>query len=123
MKHSQLSSSFEDYLEAIYMLEIEGKPIKSIDIAKMIGVSRPAVNKAMNELLKKNYIEKPPYGEITLTDEGREIAKKVYHVHVTIREFLIKIGVNKDIADVDCCLIEHVISKETLDAIEKFIKK
>lgn len=123
MKHSQLSSSFEDYLEAIYMLEIEGKPIKSVDIAKMIGVSRPAVNKAMNELLKKNYIEKPPYGEITLTDEGREIAKKVYHVHVTIREFLIKIGVNKDIADIDCCLIEHVISKETLDAIEKFIKK
>lgn len=123
IKHSQLSQSIEDYLEAIYMLEKDNKPIKSVAISHMIGVSKPAVTKAMSELLKDNYIEKEPYGDIKLTEKGRNIAKKVYHIHTTIRDFLIQLGVDKEIAEKDCCLIEHVISKETLAAIENSLKK
>ena len=95
IKHSQLSQSIEDYLEAIYMLEKDNKPIKSVAISHMIGVSKPAVTKAMSELLKDNYIEKEPYGDIKLTEKGRNIAKKVYHIHTTIRDFLIQLGVDK----------------------------
>lgn len=123
MKHSQLSQSIEDYLEAIYILEIENQKPKSVEIARRLGVSKPAVNKAMNELLKLKYIEKEPYGDITLTESGRKIAKGVYHIHTTIRDFLVQIGVSYKTADVDCCLIEHVISEETLSAIEKSLKK
>ncbi len=123
MKHSQLSQSIEDYIEAIYLLEEEGKSAKSVEIARLIGVSKPAVNKAMNELLKLGYIEKEPYGSITLTEKGKKIGKKVYGIHVTIRDFLIQIGVSKETADIDCCLIEHVISTETLNAIKKSLNK
>lgn len=123
MKHSELSQSIEDYIEAIYILEEQGKEAKSVEVARMIGVSKPAVNKAMNELLKLGYIEKEPYGSITLTEKGKKIGKKVYGIHVTIRDFLIQIGVSKETADIDCCLIEHVISKETLDAIKKSLNK
>ncbi len=123
MKHSELSQSIEDYIEAIYILEEQGKEAKSVEVARMIGVSKPAVNKAMNELLKLGYIEKEPYGSITLTEKGKKIGKKVYGIHVTIRDFLIQIGVSKETADTDCCLIEHVISKETLDAIKKSLNK
>lgn len=122
MKHSQLSQSIEDYIEAIYILEQKGKQAKSVEIARMIGVSKPAVTKAMNELLKLNYIEKERYGSISLTDEGRKIGKKVYSIHITIRDFLIQIGVSEKTADKDCCLLEHVISKETLNAIKKSLK-
>ncbi len=123
MKHSELSQSIEDYIEAIYILQEQGKEAKSVEVARMIGVSKPAVNKAMNELLKLGYIEKEPYGSITLTEKGKKIGKKVYGIHVTIRDFLIQIGVSKETADIDCCLIEHVISKETLDAIKKSLNK
>lgn len=123
MKHSQLSQSIEDYLEAIYMIELEHRVAKSVEISHMIGVSKPAVNKAMNELLKHEYIEKEPYGDIHLTDSGKAIAKKVFHTHTTIRDFLISIGVSNKTANVDCCMIEHVISKETLQAIENSLKK
>ncbi len=116
----KLSQSLEDYIEAIYVLEFEGNPIKPSVIAKNLNVSKPAVTKAMNELLGMFLIKKTPYSDIELTDAGREIAKNIYHRHITIRDFLIKLGVSRDIAEKDCCMIEHVISPETLKAIEKY---
>ena len=118
----KLSQSFEDYLEAIYILEVEGKPIKASTIATNLEVTKPAVTKAMNDLLTMFLIEKTPYSQIKLTDAGREIAKSVYHRHTVIRDFLTKIGVSKETAEKDCCMIEHVISSETLTAMEKFKK-
>lgn len=123
MKHSKLSQSFEDYLEAILILEEEGKAPKSVEVARLLGVSKPAVSKAMNDLAANGYIEKESYSELKLTKEGREVANKVYHVHTTIRDFLMSIGVSEKTANVDCCLIEHVISDETLKAIENSLKK
>ena len=115
----KLSQSFEDYLEAIYVLEISDQKIKSVTISKMLDVSKPAVTKAMNELFDANYVEKTPYSQIKLTKTGRQIAKNVYHRHTVIRDFLInKLGVSKDVAEKDCCMIEHVISPETLRAME-----
>lgn len=115
----KLSQSFEDYLEAIYILEISDQKIKSVTISKMLNVSKPAVTKAMNELFDANYVEKTPYSQIKLTKSGRQIAKNVYHRHTVIRDFLInKLGVSKEIAEKDCCMIEHVISPETLRAME-----
>lgn len=123
MNKTILSKSIEDYLEAIYILEINKKPLQSVLIAEELKVSKPAVNKAMNELIAFRYIEKAPYQEIIFTSEGRKKAKDVYRRHIAIRDFLIKLGVNEETANNDCCLIEHVISKETLKAIEEFNKK
>lgn len=118
-----LTKSIEDYMEAIYMIEQEKENIKSIDIASKLGVSKPAVNKAMNELKNLNLIEKSNYSNIVLTDEGRKLAKKIYSKHILIYEFLISIGVSKENANVDCCKIEHVISDETAECMKKYLDK
>lgn len=119
----KLSQSFEDYLEAIYILELSKKKIKSVEIANMLKVSKPAVTKAMAELFENGYIEKHPYSDLKLTKLGRVKAKDVYHRHTVIRNFLEnELGVSQDIAEKDCCMIEHVISKETLIAMENCIK-
>jgi DtxR family Mn-dependent transcriptional regulator len=123
MKKVTLTKSIEDYLEAIYILEVNNKPLQSVLIADELKVSKPAVNKAMNELMSMGYIERMPYRDIIFTSKGRNKAKEIYHKHTTIREFLIKLGVDEVVANHDCCLIEHVISKETLSAIEKYNKK
>ena len=119
----KLSQSFEDYIEAIYILETNGEKIKSVEIANMLGVSKPAVTKAMNELMNAGLVEKSPYSEVKLPEEGRKAAKEVYHRHIVIRAFLMnKLGVPRDIAEKDCCMIEHVISPETLRAMENLNK-
>lgn len=123
MKDMNLSRSLEDYLETILVLENKGGPIRSIDIAKHLNVSKPAVTRALKRLALLDYIEKTSYSDVSFTRKGRIIAKNVYHRHVTIKKFLISIGVNEKAAEVDCCKIEHVISDETLSAITKIVEK
>ena len=114
-----LSKSIEDYIETIYIIEQEKNEIKSVDVANKLGVSKPAVNKAMNELNNLNLIQKTNYSNIELTDQGRNLAKKIYEKHILIYNFLLKLGVSEENANIDCCKIEHVISEETAECIKK----
>ena len=117
-----LTKSIEDYLEAILIVEKRDKKVKSVKIAELLGVSKPGLNKAMNVLKDNNLIDKADYGDITLTDKGREIANRIYEKHLLIKEFLIILGVSEETAEQDCCKIEHILSDETLTQIKKFVK-
>lgn len=118
MKHNQ---SAEDYLETILLLSKELEDVHQIEIARKMGVSQPAVQKALRALKDKGYIITDGL-HICLTVQGREYAERVYHRHCTIRTFLILHGVDYEIANIDACEIEHVISNETFEAIEKLVK-
>lgn len=50
-------------------------------------VSKPSVNKAMNVLKEKGYVLQESYGDIHLTDAGRDLAKSIYLRHETISGF------------------------------------
>ena len=63
-------------MEAILVLEKNKKKVKSVEIARMLSVSQPGVNKAMNILKKGGLIEKDDYSGITLTEKGRAEAEK-----------------------------------------------
>lgn len=118
-----LTDSNEDYLEAILILKIKNGKVRSVDIAKHLNVSKPGVNKAMNILKESGLIEKDYYGDVYLTKKGEEIAQKIYKKHTTIKNFLLKLGVDEETSDIDCCKIEHVISEKTFKAIENYLKK
>lgn len=112
-----LGESLEDYLETILILS-ENEKVRSIDVAHMMSVSKPSVNKAMNVLKEKGYIEQQPYGSIYLTEAGREIANKVYDRHKNIKAFLmIVLGVEDETAEKDACRIEHIISEQTFQSM------
>lgn len=119
----KLTQSVEDYLEAIYILYKTTDKIKSTRIAEMIGVSKPAVNKAMTELIDKGLITKESYSDVILTDLGKQYAMKVYEKHVSIKAALIKLGVPEDIAELDSCKIEHILSPITYLKICEFLDK
>ncbi len=118
-----LTKSIEDYLETIFLLEKESSSVKSVDIANHLNVSKPGVNKAMNILISMNYIQKPDYGNVTLTDEGRKVASSIYQRHCILKNFLLYIGVDEKTADEDCCKLEHVVSDITLKKLEEFTNK
>ena len=119
----KLTKSCEDYLETILILQQKsGGSVKSIDIATHLNVSKPAVTKATNELKDFGLINKDLYGEITLTEVGKNLAEKIYDKHKTIYSFLQKLGVSEETAEEDCCKLEHAISEETLEKLKEFLK-
>jgi len=120
---NNLTKSNEDYLEAILILEQKHKKVLSVNIAKLLNVSKPGVNRAMNILKDNGLIDKTDYSQITLTAKGREIATQIYEKHKTIKTFLMHIGVSEEIAENDCCLIEHIISEQTYKKIKEFLNK
>ena len=117
---NKLGESLEDYLETLLLLEAKGR-IRCVDVAKTMNVSKPSVNKAMKVLKEKGYVEQETYGDIFLTQEGREIAKEVLLRHETVSKFLIEVlGISEAVAEEDACHIEHALSDETFLKLKKF---
>ena len=116
----QLTQSREDYLETIYEL-IEAHSVARVkDIAAKLNVRKPSVHSAVNELKKHGLVEQEPYGYVMLTKTGTAEAKKVVRRHEILREFLLLLDVPPEVAERDACAMEHLLSKETYVAIEKF---
>ena len=118
-----MTQSLEDYLEAVYMLIAEDRPAQVRDVARMLAVKMPSVVKALHELKKLGLVTQKPYAAIELTAKGRRVAKLVLGRHTLIRDFLMKLGVSRRIADKDACLMEHILSAETIDRIRVYTKK
>ncbi len=119
-----ITSSKEDYLECIFDLSKDDEKVRSIDVARKLNVSRASVNKSLVGLKEDGYIEQDPYGPITLTAEGRAIAKEVRTRHNALRAFLIAVlEVDYETADVDACEMEHAISKTTANKLYEYLKE
>jgi Mn-dependent DtxR family transcriptional regulator len=99
------------------------KPVvRSVDIATELGFKKSSVSVAMKNLREKKHITVTPEGYIYLTDSGLEIAEMIYERHQLLSAWLIRLGVDEKIAAEDACRIEHVISKESFEAIKRHIK-
>ena len=113
-----IQESGEMYLEAIFVLSKKSNGVHAINVGEYMGFSKPSVSRALSILKKKNLIIVDSDSHIVLTDEGKIIAEKIYERHVTIKEYLIRLGVSNKVADADACKIEHVLSDETFMAIK-----
>ncbi len=113
----------EDYLEAMLMLKEKNGYIRSIDVANLLGVTKPSVTYTTKRLKERSLITMDKDNYITITDVGMKIAESTYDRHKRLSEFFIKIGVNELTAKEDACKIEHDLSSETYDALCRFIDK
>ena len=118
----KLQESGEMYLETIFMLKEEMPAVRSIDVCEKMGYSKPSVSRAMGLLRKGGYIEVDEHGFITLTELGLEVASSMAERHAIISSFLTSLGVSAEVAAIDACKIEHVISEEAFAAIKKTMK-
>ena len=114
-----LQESGEMYLETIYVLSKKNPTVRSIDVGEYMGYSKPSVSRAVGLLKSGGYITVDSDGYITLTDAGKEVAEKMYERHTMLTEFLVGLGVDRNIAAEDACKIEHDISDESFNAIKK----
>lgn len=116
-----LYESGENYLETILVLKNKYGYVRSIDIARELGFSKPSVSRAVSVLKSDGYIDFDPNGMIILTDKGREIAEGIYDKHNIIAKYLISIGVSEETALSDACKIEHVISEESFEKLRAIV--
>lgn len=117
------NESAENYLETILMLSKRLPVVRSVDISNELGFKKSSVSVAMKNLREKNHITVSDAGFINLTQSGREIAKMIYERHEFLSKWLISLGVPAETATEDACKIEHVLSKESFQAIKDFVKK
>ena len=115
--------SAEDYLETILILSQSVPAVRSIDIVRETGYSKPSVSVAMKNLRQKEYIVMDEDGYITMTDAGRSIAEKTYERHTVLTNLLVSLGVPEDTAAEDACKVEQVISDETFNALKEHGQK
>ena len=118
-----LHESGEMYLETILRLKQMNGSVRSIDIANALNYSKPSVSRGVKLLKESQLIRVDGKGFIHFTDEGQQKAEKIYQLHTCITDFLVKIGVSLKQAEQDACRIEHIISEETFQCIQKFMWK
>jgi Mn-dependent DtxR family transcriptional regulator len=117
------NESAENYLETILVLSKRLPVVRSVDVATELGFKKSSVSVAMKNLREKEQIIVSKEGYITLTESGMEIAEMIYERHKLLTSWLVRLGVDEQIAAEDACRMEHVISKESFDAIKKHVAK
>ncbi len=116
------SNSSEDYMKTILILHKQKGSVRSVEVAEDMGVTKPSVCNAMKKLRKNKLIFFDEDGFIHFTEEGRVFAEKVYSKHSLLSKLLRLIGVDRDTAEKDACLMEHAISDETYECLNRFIQ-
>lgn len=119
MCNISLTSSMEDYLEAVLELQQKHGYIRCVDVAGYLGVTKPSVSRAVKELSKKKCLLKKDDGTLSLTEQGRQIAQQIYEKHQFFTKQLIEAGVPRDIAVQDACRLEHVISETSFNKLKE----
>jgi DtxR family Mn-dependent transcriptional regulator len=114
------SDSVEEYLEAVYGLNEQGKKAKNQELAKKLKISPPSVTQMIKKMAEEGLVEYEPYKGATLTGKGNTLAQKVVRKHRLLERFLydyLKLPIEK-IHD-EACRMEHSLSDETTAALCK----
>lgn len=112
-----LTSSMEDYLEAVLVLQQQKGYVRCVDVAELLDVKKPSVSRAVKELSKKKCLIKKDDGTLSLTEQGQQI----YEKHQFFTKRLVEAGVPQDIAAQDACKLEYVISEISFKKLKEAV--
>ena len=113
-----LHASGEDYLEAVLVLQKEKGMVRSVDVARHIGVSKPSVCHAVNTLKDGGFLVMDEDHFLRLTDVGQEVAEKTYEKHCFFNQLLVNAGIEPKTAEQDACRMEHAISDDSFQKMK-----
>lgn len=119
----KIYASGEDYLEAVLILQKKQGMVRSIDLARYMGFSKPSISHAVGVLKNGGFLTVDGDGFLHLTDIGREVAEKVYERHLFFTEQLVAAGVDLETAEQEACRMEHAISDTSFQKLKEKIQK
>ena len=117
-----LSASIEDYIKAIYALEVEERKANTKRIAQRLGVKMASVTGMIKHLAAEGYVRHTPYRGVQLTDNGRRVALDLIRRHRLIELFLsTTLGLSWDEVDADAEVLEHAVSDRLIERIYEYL--
>lgn len=111
----------EDYCELILALTEKMSEARTTEIAKNLGVSHVTAIRTMRRLGKEGYLKTEKHKPIELTQKGLKLARYCKERHELVINFLLRIGVPKNVAELDAEGMEHHVSPITLQRIRYFL--
>lgn len=116
-----LSSSLEDYLETIFFIAEEKGAARPKDIADRMKVKAASVTGALKNLAARGLINYAPYDVVTLTGDGKKIAKAISKKHLALLHFFTDVlDIEKDEVEEFACKMEHVIPDSVMERFVEF---
>ena len=113
----------QDYVEMIAELIARTGEARLTDLARGLGVTHVTANRTLKRLQRQGLVMSQPYRSIFLTANGRSLARESRERHETVVKFLIALGVPEPVAESDAEGIEHHVSRETLAAFVRHLRK
>lgn len=114
--------TIEEYVEIIFVLQNRNGYAKTGKISSEIGIQPSSVTEMLQKLQEEGYINYEPYKGAILTEAGKNLARELMKKHRIISDFLEIIGIERGLAEVDACQIEHHVTVKTLQRLEKFVE-
>jgi len=117
----------EDYLRALYEIyeqqDNKKSGIKGIELAKALGISKPAISEVVKKLEGEGLVSAKAYSPIFLTSKGRREGRKLIHAHRVIEVFLTRV-LKHPAEDVEgeTHELEHAFSEESVKKLDEFLK-
>jgi DtxR family manganese transport transcriptional regulator len=93
------------------------------DLARGLSVTHVTANRTIKRLQRQGLVTSQPYRSIFLTADGRSLAKESRDRHETVVRFLTALGVPAAVAESDAEGIEHHVSRETLAAFVRHLRR
>ncbi len=112
-------------MRAVFCLnETDNTNVKSVDIAKYLGVSKPAVSEMLKKLKKQKLIIMSPYSKISLSLKGFKEARKLTYKHRVIELFLKEVlHYDENQLHQEAHKLEHAVSDELAVKISALLNK
>lgn len=117
-----ISKSLEEYLKTMYILEKQNGKIRVTDIAKKMNCTKPSVNKAIYNLKDNGLLNYETYGTIELTEEGKNLAKKILEAYDIVFLFLKDVlNLETQEAESEAEKIKSTITDNTINKLAKYV--
>lgn len=117
----ELHRGGKEYLKTILLLERQNGSVRSLDVARAMNVTKPSVSKAMRRLREGGYLTMGGDKRIRLTKPGRDAAEQAFDKHYVLKSCLLAMGVSPIVAERDASQMEHDISPESLERMQRFV--
>ena len=114
--------TIEEYVEVIYVIQNNKERVHTNDVAQALNLNPASVTEMFQKLMNEKYIDYQKYSGVKLTEKGKKVAVSIKNRHDTLKNFLVLLGVDKEIADKDACRIEHNVNRKTMKKLRKFLE-
>ena len=119
-----ISKALEEYLKTMYVIQIQNKEIRVTDIARQMNISKPSVNKAINNLKENGLVYYETYGKIELTEKGTDLAKKILEAYdISYVFFKDVIGLDEDTSKREAEKLKLTMEDNTINNLAKYVHK